>query len=89
MDHRPNATLAEILAIPGNCPVFDSLAQLLREQQLGAFVGAATSSGLSLLWDQFIERDHRCPGARRRDRLAQQSRVAPPARRERLRRTVG
>ena len=49
------ANLNEILGLPGNRRIFNSLAKLLREQKAIAFVGAGTSAGMYPLWGKFIE----------------------------------
>jgi hypothetical protein len=50
------ATLAEILAIPGNRAVYDRLRSLLAEGSATAFVGAGASYPLFPLWPQLIQK---------------------------------
>jgi hypothetical protein len=45
----------EILAIPGNRPVFEALTAALRNEEAIAFVGAGASAGMYPLWAKFIE----------------------------------
>jgi hypothetical protein len=54
------ASLNDILDLPGNRPVYDTLTDFLRKEKAIAFVGAGASAGLYPLWDQFIDRlaDH-------------------------------
>lgn len=54
MTPLPRTPLDEILAIPGNRPVFEDLQKLLAEKKAIAFVGAGASAGMYPLWGEFI-----------------------------------
>jgi hypothetical protein len=49
-------SLDEILEIPGNRPVFEALADSLRQRRSVAFVGAGASAPLYPLWGELLER---------------------------------
>ncbi|HEY0078878.1 MAG TPA: SIR2 family protein [Pyrinomonadaceae bacterium] len=50
-----NLTLDEILSIPGNRPVFETMLSNLGEGEAIAFVGAGASAGMYPLWGEFID----------------------------------
>ena len=60
MPPRPDPSADDILAIPGNKVVFDTLTSILRDQDAIAFVGAGVSAGLYPLWGEFVDKlaDH-------------------------------
>ncbi|HEX5732725.1 MAG TPA: SIR2 family protein [Blastocatellia bacterium] len=55
MTRQSSFTRDEILSIPGNNTIFDSLLSALREKEAIAFVGAGASAGMYPLWGEFIE----------------------------------
>ena len=55
MTQQPSFTRDDILSIPGNSTVFDSLISALSEKEAIAFVGAGASAGLYPLWAKFID----------------------------------
>ena len=55
MTERSSFTRDDMLSIPGNRTIFDSLIAALRDKEAIAFVGAGASAGMYPLWGEFIE----------------------------------
>lgn len=56
MTRRSPLTRDEILSLPGNRPVYETLTDALRGRKSVAFVGAGASAGMYPLWGQLIGR---------------------------------